>query len=164
MTPDPGRYRAAGYQQLRASTADRERATEVLKHAFTEGRLTQEEFEERTGLAYSSRTYADLDRITADLPAVPQAAPPYPGPAYLVPPGPPLVPRRNTLATVAFVCCFIPGLPAVAAFVLGLIARYQINRSGERGRGLATAAIVISLGWLLLIVVAFGVGAIGSSG
>lgn len=157
MIPEPGRYRATGHQHLRASTADRERATEVLKEAFTEGRLTQDEFEERTGLAYSSRTYADLDRLTADLPAI-RAAAPYPGPGYPLAPVPPLLPRRNTMAIVAFVCCFIPGLPAVCGLILGIIARQQIKRSGERGKGLATAAILISLSWALLLVLVVVIG------
>jgi hypothetical protein len=161
MTPEQGRYQAAGYEHLRASTADRERATEILKTAFTEGRLAQDEFVERTGLAYSSRTYADLDRLTADLPA-PRAAP-HPGPAYPVRPVPPPVPRRNTLAIVAFVCCFIPGLPALCAIILGIIARQQIKRSGERGKVLATLAILISLSWLLFIVAEIAAGIVGAS-
>ncbi|HEX9624524.1 MAG TPA: DUF1707 domain-containing protein, partial [Streptosporangiaceae bacterium] len=56
---------------MRASTADRERAVDVLKAAFAEGRLDQGEYADRVGLVYSSRTYAELASLTADLPVGP---------------------------------------------------------------------------------------------
>ena len=59
------------YGGMRASTADRERAVDVLKAAFAEGRLDQGEYADRVGLAYSSRTYAELASLTADLPVGP---------------------------------------------------------------------------------------------
>ena len=52
-----------------ASSADRERAVGVLRAGFTEGRLTQEELDERVAQAYSARTYGQLWALTADLPA-----------------------------------------------------------------------------------------------
>lgn len=54
-----------------AGNADRERAVDVLRAGFTEGRLTQEEFTERVERAYASRTYGELGGLTADLPAGP---------------------------------------------------------------------------------------------
>jgi hypothetical protein len=54
-----------------AGNADRERAVDVLRAGFTEGRLTQEEFTERVERAYTSRTYGELGGLTADLPAGP---------------------------------------------------------------------------------------------
>ncbi len=54
-----------------AGNADRERAVDVLRAGFTEGRLTQEEFTERVQRAYASRTYGELGGLTADLPAGP---------------------------------------------------------------------------------------------
>jgi hypothetical protein len=60
---------AGGQGRLRASRADREQVIEVLKAAFVEERLDGEEFELRVGQALSSRTYADLAAVTADLPA-----------------------------------------------------------------------------------------------
>jgi DUF1707 SHOCT-like domain len=69
-----------------ASSADRERAVGVLRAGFTEGRLTQDELEDRIGRAYAARTYGDLWVLTADLPA---GALPYPGAPYpnALPPG-----------------------------------------------------------------------------
>jgi Domain of unknown function (DUF1707) len=54
--------------QLRTSRADRERAIDVLKAAFVQGRLTKDEFDLRVGQVVGSRTYADLDALTADIP------------------------------------------------------------------------------------------------
>ncbi|MFD3680876.1 DUF1707 domain-containing protein [Streptomyces sp. NPDC058613] len=57
--------------ELRASDADRDRVVERLRDAVAEGRLDMEEFEERLEAAYTSRTYAELEPLTRDLPAVP---------------------------------------------------------------------------------------------
>jgi Domain of unknown function (DUF1707) len=54
--------------QLRTSRADREQAIDVLKAAFVQGRLTKDEFDLRVGQVLASRTYADLDALTADIP------------------------------------------------------------------------------------------------
>jgi hypothetical protein len=75
-----------------AASADRERTVGVLRAGFTEGRLTQEELDDRVAQAYAARTYGQLWALTADLPA---GALPYPqflpGPGVLVPqePAPP---------------------------------------------------------------------------
>jgi hypothetical protein len=53
---------------LRASDADRERVTERLRQAATEGRLLTEELEQRLEAALSARTYGQLDALVADLP------------------------------------------------------------------------------------------------
>ncbi|KOU15536.1 DUF1707 SHOCT-like domain-containing protein [Streptomyces sp. WM6368] len=55
--------------ELRASDADRDRVVERLRDAVAEGRLDMEEFEERLEAAYKSRTYAELEPLTRDLPA-----------------------------------------------------------------------------------------------
>lgn len=60
---------AAGHGHLRAGHADRDQTVMVLKAAFVQGRLARDEFEQRLGHALTSRTYADLSAVTADLPA-----------------------------------------------------------------------------------------------
>jgi Domain of unknown function (DUF1707) len=60
---------AAGRSRLRASTADREQAIDVLKAAFVQGRLAKDEFDLRVSQVLASRTYADLTVLTADIPA-----------------------------------------------------------------------------------------------
>jgi hypothetical protein len=76
MTAGPGDDMAAGSGHVRASRADRERAIDALKAAFVEERLTKDELDVRAGQAYTSRTYAELAAITADLPAAPRAPAP----------------------------------------------------------------------------------------
>jgi Domain of unknown function (DUF1707) len=74
VTTEPGDERAAaarGRGRLRASHADREQVIEVLKAAFVQGRLTRDELDSRAGQAFASRTYAELDALTADIPAEP---------------------------------------------------------------------------------------------
>ena len=69
-----------------ASNADRERAVGVLRAGFTEGRLTQEELDERVAQAYAARTYGQLWALTADLPAGGLPYPQFPqGQGVLVP-------------------------------------------------------------------------------
>ena len=68
--PEDERAAAAGGRgRLRASRTDRERVIELLKVAFVQDRLTQDELDTRVGLALASRTYADLADLTADIPA-----------------------------------------------------------------------------------------------
>jgi hypothetical protein len=59
-----------------AGSADRERTVGVLRAAFTEGRLTQDELDDLVGRAYAARTYGDLWALTADLPTGPLPYPP----------------------------------------------------------------------------------------
>jgi hypothetical protein len=58
----------AARSTLRASDADRERIAERLRHAAAEGRILAEELEERLELAFTARTYGELDAVVADLP------------------------------------------------------------------------------------------------
>ena len=50
-----------------AGDADRERAIDVLKAGFAEGRLTKAEYDERVTRVHAARTYADLAPLVADL-------------------------------------------------------------------------------------------------
>ena len=60
----------AGAQgQLRTSRADRDQAIDVLKAAFVQGQLAKDEFDHRVGQVLTSRTYADLAALTADVPS-----------------------------------------------------------------------------------------------
>jgi hypothetical protein len=51
-----------------ASDTDRDTAAGLLSEAFAEGRLTAGEHGERARAAYVARTWAELARLTADLP------------------------------------------------------------------------------------------------
>ena len=140
----------AGDGRLRASTADRERAVDVLKAGFAEGRLTKDEYDDRVCKAYAARTYADLGMVTADLPGGQMMAP-Y-GQPYL-PPYVPVRRRTNSLAVASLICGLSQpflGVTTIPAIILGYAARGQIRRSGEDGNGLATAGLV--LGWVGLTI------------
>jgi hypothetical protein len=59
---------------LRASDADRDRVIELLRAAVADGRLDQDEFDQRLDAALAARTIAALAPLTADLIAVPGSA------------------------------------------------------------------------------------------
>jgi hypothetical protein len=134
-----------------ASSADRDRTIDVLKAAYTEGRLTKDEFDARSARTMAARRYGDLAAIVADLPAGPHGpVMPYPQPGYyqtMVP-----VTPTNGLAIGSLVCgileFFTLGLAAVPAVILGHLARGQIRRTGEQGDGMAIAGLI--LGWLAI--------------
>src|SRR3954470_17684900 len=65
------------YSELRASDAERERVVAFLREHALLGRLTDDELEDRIGLAYASVTVGDLEKLIADLPrpSRPAAAP-----------------------------------------------------------------------------------------
>ena len=65
----PDTEEQTGDRSVRASDADRERTADVLRRQAGEGRLEPEELEERLERAFGARTLADLDSLTADLPA-----------------------------------------------------------------------------------------------
>jgi Domain of unknown function (DUF1707)/Cell wall-active antibiotics response 4TMS YvqF len=60
-----------GGSLVRASDADRDRTVEALAAASAEGRLTLEEYSERSESALTARTMGDLASLTVDLPARP---------------------------------------------------------------------------------------------
>lgn len=55
---------------VRVGDQEREACVEDLRTHFAVGRLTLDEFEERTASALSARIQADLGALTADLPAL----------------------------------------------------------------------------------------------
>ncbi len=69
---------------LRASDHDRNRVVEMLSDALGLGQITLPEYEERSRNAVQARTFADLDRLVEDLPAV-QGPAAMAAPAYRAP-------------------------------------------------------------------------------
>jgi len=65
---------------MRASDADRDAVLTELSEHFQAGRLTLEEFDERSDLALHARTYGQLAGLTRDLPALVRPAAPAPAP------------------------------------------------------------------------------------
>src|SRR6516165_12752293 len=82
----------ASDHSIRASDQDRDVVVAVLRDAYTAGRLTLEEFDERTTAAYASRTWGELRKLTEDLPAQPILGSDVPGrhlPVHALPAHPP---------------------------------------------------------------------------
>ncbi len=132
---------------IRASDSDRENVVEILRDAYSAGRLTLEEFDERTTAAFAARTWGALRELTSDLPHQPRlaAAPPAPAP---VPPRPGhqdpargAPPRRLTpvlpilvlwlgiAATVKDPLAFVP------VFVILMVVLQLTGRPPRRGPG-----------------------------
>jgi hypothetical protein len=76
---------------IRASDQDREVVVIALRDAYTAGRLTLEEFDERVSAAYTSKTWGELRTLTEDLPAQPVLGSDVPG----RPLPPPTLPRHR---------------------------------------------------------------------
>ena len=140
--------------KMRAADVDRDRVVEFLNTAYSEGRLSKDEYDTRLDNALSARTYADLAQLMTDLPAARAAT---------VPP----VTETNGLAVASLACgiaqfAFGP-LATIPAIVLGHAARHQIKRTGEQGAGLALAGLI--LGWaavilgIVLILIALAIAA-----
>ncbi|WP_393916181.1 DUF1707 SHOCT-like domain-containing protein [Halostreptopolyspora alba] len=80
--------RPATAPAVRVADSDREAVAELLRAAVTEGRLDLAELDERLSAAYAAKTRADLEPLTADLPA--------PDPAGPAPDAPPLELRTKS--------------------------------------------------------------------
>ena len=65
---------------IRASDADREHVVEILREAYSAGRLSLEEFDERTSVAFAAKTWGGLRDLTRDLPQQARLEIPQPEP------------------------------------------------------------------------------------
>jgi hypothetical protein len=80
---------------LRVSDADRDRAVAELSEHFQNGRLTQEEFEDRSGRALQARTGSELSQLFTDLPGRPAPSAWMPSAGMAAAPSGPVVMRRG---------------------------------------------------------------------
>jgi hypothetical protein len=150
-------YPVAGGElgKMRAADADRDRMAAILGTAYSEGRLSRDEYDARLERVLSARTYADLDHVVTDLPAA-QATVPSPVATTT------MQARTNGLAIASLACgvaqfAFGP-LATIPAIMLGHMARSQIRRTGEQGAGLALAGLVLGWGAVILGIVLIAVG------
>jgi hypothetical protein len=162
-----------GAPEMRTSAADRERAVDVLKAAYSEGRLPRDEFDVRCARVMEARTYGELTPLIADLPGGhgfatnPGRTAAYPRTAYYPVPRSP----NSGLAIASLVCgvgeIFTGGLSGIAAVILGHMARNEIRQTGKRGDGMAIAGLVLGYlaiaGWALIIVIAVVAGIAATS-
>ncbi len=148
--------------EMRTSAADRERAVDVLKAAFAEGRLDQDEYVERMEAAYASKTYGELAALTADLPIGPLGAlapqlARASEPAQAIEPAqqalPEPVPARQQPVSgmaVASAALGVGGLvtneyTALPAVLLGIFALLSVVSTGKRGAWLACVGLLLGL-------------------
>jgi len=91
--------------ELRVSDADRDQALSELSEAFQAGRITSDEFDDRSGQALHSRTGKELTALLADLP-IPR------------PPAPRITPEEREHRVLATKVAI--GASAAAAFAFSL--------------------------------------------
>jgi hypothetical protein len=131
---------------MRIGNAEREAAVRALGEHYAQGRLDQQEYEERTSAAYAARTSDDLaplfedlpghdEQTTAVLPAPPTVAAPVPRS-----PRDPAAPYGRDPAT---------GMPysdryKVVAGVLQLLLPFGIGRFYSGHMGIAVAQLLLS--------------------
>jgi DUF1707 SHOCT-like domain len=91
---------------LRASDDDRDSVLRALQRHAATGRLTLDEFSQRSSAALEAVTLDDLAALTADLPKLPDE------------PAPPIEPARHTLhLALIFLIAFV-ALAALVAMML----------------------------------------------
>ena len=135
-----------GDPRIRASDADRDRATALLREHHAAGRLTAEEFHERMDAALNATTLGEIDDLLADLPVIDLYRLPHESmqrPASL--PHTSIVPRSHDGA--ADPVRFSPGTVAMGAWaVVGgvLIAIWAVA---------AVVGVGTWLPWWLLVVI-----------
>jgi len=129
---------------IRVSDAERDQAVTELGEHFQAGRLTQEEFDDRSGRALQARTGRDLTALFTDLPrpaaAQPWVGDPWAGPGYGLVDGPVPPPGgrgAGPLPAVRFV---------LAVVIVAIIAGNVFGHS----RSLDWLVPVIVLGFVLL--------------
>ncbi len=150
------------HASLRASDTDREQLVDVLKAAFSEGRLDQDEYTSRMEQAYSAKTYGELRALAADLPG-PPARVPYQVTQYQMKPA-------NSMAVASMILGLATplfGITAIPAVIIGHKARRQMRYTGERGNGMALTGLVIgwaAIGLFVLLVTVGILAAIASTG
>lgn len=84
------------------------------------------------------------------VPGPPGAPGAQPWPGYGYPPPPPVQRGTNGFAIAALVLGLLGAVPL--GIIFGIVALRQIKRSGQQGKGMAIAGLVLSVVWLLLIV------------
>jgi Domain of unknown function (DUF1707) len=119
---------------IRVSDADRDQAIAELSEHFQAGRLTQEEFEERSGQALQAKTGNDLAALFTDLPG--------PGMAPVAPAGGPVFGAGGPgdLSRMSH-------LPTARLIILGVLAVIIV------GNVLSGIAGHVGFGWLIPVVV-----------
>ena len=122
---------------IRASDSDREVVVAALRDAYTAGRITMEEFDERMSAAYAAKTWGDLRKLTIDLPSQPILGGDVPGRRFAPTPPPGGQPSDRQPADRP-----LPSHPP----------RANLPPSRTRGPRHRAALIIPLLVWVLIVV------------
>ena len=120
-------------QSIRASDGERDQVVELLQRHFADGRLAQDELEERAGAALTARTRDQLRALTTDLP------------------GADVRPARPTMALDPVLLCVLLCLCPPAGFAYWLLSRRGIGGGWLSQRQLAS---IPNWAWILIIAAA----------
>ncbi|BBH70442.1 hypothetical protein ACTI_71270 [Actinoplanes sp. OR16] len=142
---------------MRVSDADRETIVARLNQATAEGRLSIEEFSERTRQAYACRTWGELSRVVWDLPAHTGTHPVVYGRTAPPPPpspngGAPLVALvLGVLSLPATFCVPVGPFLSIGAIISGVIGlRSPVNRGmAVAGIGLGALGLIFQIVFIL---------------
>lgn len=131
---------------IRASDHDRDRTARLLREHHAVGRLDPEEFAERLDKSFHAKTVEELDRLTADLPAIDL----YPLPTASLP-------KNRVVST---------GLPAASVFSqAGSGLAGSGPASGFAGSGRFSPGWLAAWGsWSVLFLISFVLWAVGVGG
>jgi hypothetical protein len=132
---------------LRVSDADRDRALAALSEHYQAGRLTLDEFEERSEQTLVSKTARELTGLFTDLPTTTQVVAPPMGQAAAVPEARPHLPVGRVMATAA-------GIAAIV-IVVSVLARtgLAVHVGGPR------RAFGLPIPLLVILFIVFRIGA-----
>jgi hypothetical protein len=135
MSPEPyGRSRGAG-PELRIGDDEREAAVRALGEHFAEGRLTKDEYDERSDKAWAARTRSALMPLFADLPRPEGAGRPVTEEGRRNRPGPDgpgwwFSARMVPVLVVVVALVVLTHLPVFLLLVVGWVL---LAKSGRRG-------------------------------
>jgi hypothetical protein len=125
---------------IRVSDAERDQAVAELSEHFQAGRVTQEEFEDRSGRALQARTRSDLSELFTDLPPLGTVLAPSSRPAAPVAgPGGLRHAGRPPLAGVIIACV-----------VAAIIAGNALGAAGQHHGGIGWVVPAVVVGFLFL--------------
>jgi hypothetical protein len=146
-----------GPGDLRVSDADRDRAIGELSQHFQAGRLTLEEFDERSGQAVRAKTGRDLAGLFTDLPAAQDQAldiwdPRVPADPRL-PQDAAAVPGAGRHVTAARVIMTAAGIAAVVIVVSLLVRTGLVVHAGVARRGFSVPVPLLIVLFIVLRVV-----------
>ena len=118
---------------LRASDADRERVAAALRRHHLDGRLDNDELQERLGACYAAKTHEDLAPLLADLPGEAAAGPPRSAGARWRGPGVPLPALLILALVLATAVAIVHGRPGPLPLLLVFLF-LRLDRRSYRPR------------------------------